>query len=136
MLLCCLQLAYDKSVTDTACFVSNTRFERNAVFHAVGLAKGERVDWRKFEGRRASETAKALQKGGSADLSAVDKVELSTFSTMRCDGGSCDNQHPRHQQHVSQCAACMAHHGDPCQLLRWGSCCHLSKERFFLHRAV
>jgi hypothetical protein len=82
-------LAYDKAVTDTACFVSDNRFERNAVFHAVVLAKGERVDWRKFEGRRASETAKALQKGNHTDLTAVDKVELSTFSTMRCVGCSC-----------------------------------------------
>lgn len=80
----CLQLAYDKAVTDTACFVSGCRFEANAVFHAVVLAKGERVDWRKYEARRASETAKALQQGRHADAKAVDKVAMSTYSAMRC----------------------------------------------------
>lgn len=96
----CLQLARDKAVTDTACFVSNTRFERNAVFHAVVLAKGERVDWRKFEGLRALEMAKALLHNSSTDLKAVDKVELSTFNIMRCIGGNYNLHHTPASAHA------------------------------------
>lgn len=81
-----LQLAYDKAVTDTAAFVTDTRFEHNAVFHAVVLVKGERADWRKYEAMKAKAIAKALADkaaGRPADAKAVDRVTMHTFNAIR-----------------------------------------------------
>jgi hypothetical protein len=75
-------------MTSTACFVTNTRFEHNQMFHAVVLAKGERVGWRTFESRKAQAVVKALEartnRTADADPDAAAKnVALETFNVMK-----------------------------------------------------
>jgi len=75
---CCLQASQDKVVTHTTSFMTGLRVERNAVFHAVVLLKGERVNWRAFESKRA----KAVE-DAKGDMKAMNNVTLDTFSTMK-----------------------------------------------------
>jgi hypothetical protein len=68
--------------------VTDARFEHNRVFHAVMLAKGERVDWHAFESRKAQAKVQALEKrkngtAGPDPDAAAKNVALETFNVMK-----------------------------------------------------
>lgn len=72
-----LQVVKDNTSTDTTSFVVDSVISDNAVFHAVMLVKGERMDWKKYESAKASAV---LAKGR---MEAAETITMDTFSAVR-----------------------------------------------------
>jgi len=73
-----LQVVKDNTSTDTTSFVVDSVISDNAVFHAVMLVKGERMDWKKYESAKASAVLAYMGR-----MEGAENITMDTFSAVR-----------------------------------------------------